>query len=428
LGTFVAFIILSLGITTVGYPQKPLSIGDKVPTDIAVRNIIRHSTGEARVGDFRGKLLILDFWATWCSPCIAMMPKSDSLQKAFGNSLQILPVTDQSRADVERVLAKSARLKGLALPIAVADTTLGRLFPHTELPHYVWIDQTGTVVAITDHQEVNAASIRKVLDRVPVSMVEKRDAMKSYDREVPLLFQPVGIEKSDVVFQSLMSDYVEGLQSRFDVIRDVEGRITRITMANAWVQLMFGLAYSDDNRYFSRSRIVLEVRHPEGVISDAQGAEFTAWLRNNNAWCYELIVPSHLSSKAFEIMRADMVRLFPQYRAEVEIRKVNCLALVRTSAVDKIKTRGDKERNSADGFGLSITNSGMGLLTSQLNHYLQHLRLPVVDGTGYTGKIDLALDATLSDVSSLRQALAKYDLDLIERKQDLEVLVISDAP
>ncbi|MBL0744846.1 TlpA family protein disulfide reductase [Chryseolinea lacunae] len=428
LGIFVAVLTLCLSVNTVGYTQKALAIGDKLPSDIIVRNILHYPTGQASVGEFRGKLLILDFWATWCSPCVAMMPKSDSLQRAFAADVQFLPVTRQGRNEVERLLNRAPKLKGIRLPMATGDTTLIKFFPHHELPHYVWIDPAGTVVAITDHRDVNAATIRKVLDKSPLSLAEKRDDVAvPYTPDEPLSFQSIGMEKQDVVFQSLLTGYLEGVQPRYDIIRDREGRITRVSMPNAWIQFMFALAWSDDTRYFNRSRIVLEVKHPENVVSSAQGEAFRAWLKNNS-WCYELIVPPHLSTHVFEIMRQDMTRLFPQYQAVVEKRAVPTLALVRTSAVDKIKSRGSVAENSDDGFGLSFTNAGVGFLVTQLNYYLQHLKIPVIDNTGYTGNVDIKLDATLSNVADIRRALAAYDLDLVERVQEVDMLVIRDAP
>lgn len=424
-GIVVGVIIGVLLFSSKAYPQQTLSIGDKVPS-VTVRNVLRHSSGKISLGEYKGKLLILDFWATWCSPCIAMMPKSDSLQKVFADQIQILPVTYQSEKEVQRILSKAPKLKNVNLPFVVGDTTLTKLFPHKELPHYVWIDKSGTVVAITGHQEVNAITINKMLSESELVLTEKKDSMMPHDPNVPLLFQPLDIQSDQVLFQSLLTNYAAGVKSRFDLIRDAEGRVTRVTMANAWIQLMFALAWSDETRYFSRNRIVLEVKEPGLVTSNnKQGSEFKEWLRDH-AWSYELIVPPHLSGKVFEIMRGDMVRLFPQYTASVEKRPIPCLVLVRTSDNDKLKSNQVAFVNNADAYSLSINNSNIQLLASQLNHYLQHLNKPVVDGTGYTGKVDINLDAKLSSVEDLRRALKAYDLDLIEKEHEIEVLVIRD--
>ncbi len=68
--------------------QKGIQIGQQVP-DLLLTNLHNYRdkqgnlSSSAKISDFKGKLLILDFWATWCSPCVAMIPKMDSLQQEF---------------------------------------------------------------------------------------------------------------------------------------------------------------------------------------------------------------------------------------------------------------------------------------------------------------------------------------------------------
>lgn len=47
--------------------------------------------------DLTGKVIVLDFWATWCGPCIRVMPTLDELQRANRNTLSVLGVAGQSR-------------------------------------------------------------------------------------------------------------------------------------------------------------------------------------------------------------------------------------------------------------------------------------------------------------------------------------------
>src|SRR3954466_8754499 len=90
---------------------KGLKIGDTVP-DIAINNIINYPTKIAKISDFKGKLLILDFWATWCSPCVGMIPKMEALQKQFNDKLQFLPVSYQAYGDVSAYLSKREKKNG----------------------------------------------------------------------------------------------------------------------------------------------------------------------------------------------------------------------------------------------------------------------------------------------------------------------------
>lgn len=52
------------------------------------------------------KIIVLDFWATWCAPCIASFPHLDSLQESFKKNVQIVALSDESVIKVSRFLEK----------------------------------------------------------------------------------------------------------------------------------------------------------------------------------------------------------------------------------------------------------------------------------------------------------------------------------
>ncbi|MFZ6009224.1 MAG: redoxin family protein [Bacteroidota bacterium] len=403
-----------------------LVIGDRVP-DVVLTGVINHSSDQIRLSEFKGKLLIIDFWATWCSPCIAMFPKTDSLQKKFSDKVVFLPVTYQSKEEVSKLFSKAPRLKNILLPMVTGDKTFHELFPHKELPHYVWIGGDGVVRAITGTDEVNVANIQKMLNTSASSLVEKIDVAKDYNREIPLLLGHNGIDEKGLQYHKVITSFVPGLQCRFDILRYNNGGVRRITATNATLQMLFALAWSNDSRYFNNNRILAEVNDPDRVTTHETNQQIVnAWMQSNT-WCYEIIVPQHLSGKVFELMQQDLLDFFPQYTAGVEKRKRMCLVLERTSTADKLKTSGNPTRVDFGYYETTLTNSTITRLVSQLNIYLQHLPTPVVDRTGYTGNIDLRLDADLTQVNTLREALQAYDLDLVERETEIEMLVIRDS-
>src|SRR5690606_33173060 len=64
---------------------KPLQIGDTIPEWLwhLPLQVVNHPEGRDTItlDDYRGKLIILDFWATWCSACISAMPEANKLFK-----------------------------------------------------------------------------------------------------------------------------------------------------------------------------------------------------------------------------------------------------------------------------------------------------------------------------------------------------------
>ena len=66
------------------------------------------SSREARrLGDYRGKVVLLNIWATWCVPCLKEMPDLDRLQKRFkSEGLVVINLSDESLEVIEKHLAK----------------------------------------------------------------------------------------------------------------------------------------------------------------------------------------------------------------------------------------------------------------------------------------------------------------------------------
>ena len=60
------------------------------------------------VGEFRGRVLYLDFWASWCAPCLQSFPWMEAMKASYGaQGLTVVAVNlDQHKADAERFLAR----------------------------------------------------------------------------------------------------------------------------------------------------------------------------------------------------------------------------------------------------------------------------------------------------------------------------------
>ena len=64
---------------------ETLKVGDRAP-DFTVQRIVGKGRGDQlRLGDYPGKLVLLDYWATWCGHCLAEMPAIKDIQKTFGS-------------------------------------------------------------------------------------------------------------------------------------------------------------------------------------------------------------------------------------------------------------------------------------------------------------------------------------------------------
>ncbi|SDF95350.1 Thiol-disulfide isomerase or thioredoxin [Pedobacter terrae] len=405
--------------------SKGIQIGQTVP-DITINNIHNYKTKTAKISDFKGKLLILDFWATWCSPCVAMIPRMDSLQKKFGDKVQFLSVTYQSEKEVLPFLEKLEKRDGMkyTIPLVNAENELHKLFPHVYLPHYVWIDVKGNVSAITSHREINEIEIHNFFLKGNVAE-HKRDEYLPYDLKQSFASNLNG-SQLETSYSSTLTKYIKGLTPLSDVSTDEAGT-KKIIVLNGSLMGLYRTSLRD-KFIMAKNRVIMETVDSNLLNTRFKGAEYLNWLNKGNGFCYELKVEPALAKDIYGFMRDDLNRLFPKYKAVIETRNKEVYVLRRTSKVDKIKTKGEPYLATFNLNGCKMVNTYLIQFISELNKiYQQRSPYPIIDGTGYMEKVDIELEANLSDISSINKAIKRYDLLLEKSIAPIEVLVIKDT-
>ena len=83
--------------------RKPAAACDAdakpAPLDFTMKEM---NGGEVKLASFKGKVILLNFWATWCAPCLAEIPGFVELQEQYKSDLQILGVSvDDSVEDLK---------------------------------------------------------------------------------------------------------------------------------------------------------------------------------------------------------------------------------------------------------------------------------------------------------------------------------------
>lgn len=154
---------------------KPLHIGDTIPP-IILTDVINFPVSKIKLDNNNNKLVILDFWATWCGSCFKKFPFVDSVQKAFSDKLQIILVnsitgTGDTKESILNFYNKriKAKFHSFSPPIVIGDTLLKTMFPHKYVPHYVWIDAWGKVIAITSSGGFTVENIIAALNKKTIN-------------------------------------------------------------------------------------------------------------------------------------------------------------------------------------------------------------------------------------------------------------------
>jgi peroxiredoxin len=100
-----------------------------------------------RLSSLRGKVVLLNFWATWCPPCKAEMPDLDALQREYGQArnFTIIGVDAQESASTVGAFAASHRIS-FPLLLDMNDDVMTGLYAVRNLPTSLLLDRDGRIV------------------------------------------------------------------------------------------------------------------------------------------------------------------------------------------------------------------------------------------------------------------------------------------
>jgi len=93
--------------------------------------------------ELRGKVVFLNFWATWCPPCVAELPEIQRAYEKHGDRVAFVLLTDQDPMVVEAFMEKH----GYELPVFYMATGAPDIFNHRGIPTTYIISREGKIVS-----------------------------------------------------------------------------------------------------------------------------------------------------------------------------------------------------------------------------------------------------------------------------------------
>jgi thiol-disulfide isomerase/thioredoxin len=101
--------------------------------------------GSISLSALRGQVVVLDFWATWCQPCVAMLPTLHELDTEWkGKGVSFVGVNSDGYIEPE-VLQSFLRQQGVPYPVVIDDGDVGPRYKVRAFPHMVVVGKDGAI-------------------------------------------------------------------------------------------------------------------------------------------------------------------------------------------------------------------------------------------------------------------------------------------
>lgn len=385
--------------------SKALKVGDTFVPPVAIQQM--RGNGKAiNLEKLEDKVVILDFFDTFCGTCIQAMPNLQKLQNKLKNKLQIITVGWQDKATLEKFYDQNEFLKEnkVNLPVIHADVYLKERFPHQSVPHVVFLFK-GKVQAVTGSKLITEENVLELFRNGEIDLPLKDDFGRGnllgsehqgmrLKGAVSLLGYQNGVPFESLRFQK---DSLSGLQK------------TSFYNVSIYSAVMSAWAKIKKSDYIPRpERLVLAVKDPNRYRDTANIGNM--WY-TEHAISYERLDSIHRTDSAQATVVLNDLHNFLGIRSYKTRREVPCLILKPCP----VKPYTGKKLIA----GMVYEGSGaMAVMTD-----LSGLYPPVLDLVKSKDKITLG---TYDNLEELNEQLGVYGIRAEVGPGELEVLVIEE--
>lgn len=409
-------IVVLVGLS---YGQQH-TIGDMVPKNDRYE-VDNFGKKEISFNDFKGKIVLLDFWSIGCSSCIAAFPKLERLQEQFKDDLQIILVTSSKKAQVDKYIALGSFEKP-TLPMIMGDTLLKTYFPYRMVPMQVWVDRIGEVKAITNAWYAAEEVLQQVIQGSWPEMEVRRDNMEYVKGRFFLEQGLAHLPK----FSSSLSEFIPEIPSYTSIKDSLKNRSIR-SFYNYSALKLLQIAYGTEtfpNRsvFYNKNRIEFHDVDTTDWVREKEEIDYEQW-RRKTYLSYELSLPSKDESLWFGMMQDDLKRYLRVYRGVevgLEKRKVSGFELYDLASSEVAIGMPKHDTKTVSHF-LGTTS----LMLALENKFTREDNVFFFNASSRKGYFPIMLDVKdWKDLKAVQQQLKPYRLGLRKCERLMDKLVI----
>jgi thiol-disulfide isomerase/thioredoxin len=386
--------LLLLLIANITFAQ--VKNAEAVP-DINFGPILNAPVKTAKLSRLKGKIVLIDFWATWCGSCLEAMPYLIQLQQKYPSQLQVITVTDETARRTGQYLV--SRPSNLWFAVDTA-RLIDKLFPHRFIPHTVLISPDGKLIACTNPGAVTALVIDSLLHKMDVHLPAKKDNLLSREELIKQYFYAADTVKSRFM---MLPEIMGGPGFSTTHLADSVFAGRRLTCLNLPLTTLYMIAYGG---------------FPYGRVIDNTGAGGDKAPK----YCLDLIVKN--KADLLPALREELAKRFDlQARIQPELKEVNVLRIADTAQFKTIRRNQSGRRTYGSSHGAIDQES---ITMTDFADFLESFGIGklVVDETSNHEKLDVQFSFQPENPQSLKDILTGMGLSLTKQQREVNMLLL----
>jgi uncharacterized protein (TIGR03435 family) len=342
---------------------------------------------QANSSELRGKVVVLEFWATWCSPCIEAIPHLNQLAKEFRDKgVLFLAITDDDEDRLRPFLVHQP----MSAIIGIDPARTGwKTFAVPSIPHTVLIGKDGEIIGATLPENITSEVLREALAGGKPVLTPKQGVPSDLEWDDHLIDWKDGVAPASYAIVKPIATTTSGAWPR----------PSHITADGVPLQVLVELAYQTDNYH-----VDWQVQKDAGTLRAA------------------FRVPEDHPERLFPYMQHTLADLFGiEARWQSEERDVYVLRL-REGRAPMPESKNEQEL-------AQMLQGKIKLRGQPVAKLCQFLAMPfdtvVLDETGMKGRYNFDISYQPGNDDVTIQALKDVGLEVTRARRNVKVLIVS---